>query len=151
MPLPAITLVQSTSTGGWFRVTPRPGHHPGPEYIYRVCFRVTPQPGYHPGPGYIYRGVFQSYPMPQPSPLSRVHLPGCVSELPHAPAITLVQLSAESNRAADVEWEPGFDGNSPIISFVVQFRRVPEGTPLEYVPYLVADGQSLTYHSQLFR
>lgn len=41
--------------------------------------------------------------------------------------ITSVALNAESDRAVDVAWSPGFDGNSPVKKFIVQFRLVPSG------------------------
>lgn len=45
-------------------------------------------------------------------------------------------LNAASNRAVDVNWQPGFDGNSPIRKFIVQFRL----EPMENLGWQVADG-----------
>ena len=35
-----------------------------------------------------------------------------------------------SNKAVNISWTPGFDGNSPIIKYIVQYRLVPETGPL---------------------
>ncbi|XP_052901229.1 protein sidekick isoform X2 [Anopheles moucheti] len=54
-----------------------------------------------------------------------------VIELPFAPSNVLaVRLSMPQNRAINVSWTPGFDGNSRIIKFIVQRREVPELGPL---------------------
>lgn len=50
-----------------------------------------------------------------------------VIELPYPPVITSVNLNTESIRAVDVHWNPGFNGNSPINKFTIQFRQVPAG------------------------
>lgn len=52
-----------------------------------------------------------------------------VIELPYAPEITSVQLSPGSNRSIDITWNPGFDGLSPVKSFILRYRVVtPSGT-----------------------
>ncbi|XP_050075210.1 protein sidekick [Anopheles maculipalpis] len=54
-----------------------------------------------------------------------------VIELPFAPSnVKAVRLSSSQNRAINVSWTPGFDGNSKIIKFIVQRREVPELGPL---------------------
>ena len=50
-----------------------------------------------------------------------------VIELPHAPQIISVQLNPNSQKSVDVSWAPGFDGNSPIQKYIMQYRYVPEG------------------------
>ncbi|XP_063378104.1 protein sidekick isoform X1 [Cydia fagiglandana] len=53
-----------------------------------------------------------------------------VIELPFAPTnVRAVRLDATSQRAINVSWTPGFDGNSPIQKFIVQRRVVPEFGP----------------------
>lgn len=47
-----------------------------------------------------------------------------VIELPHAPEITSVQLTPGSNRSVDIAWNPGFDGLSPVKSFILRYRVV---------------------------
>lgn len=53
-----------------------------------------------------------------------------VIELPFAPTnVRAVRLEAIPQRAVNVSWTPGFDGNSPIQKFIVQKRIVPEFGP----------------------
>nr|XP_049695374.1 protein sidekick isoform X4 [Helicoverpa armigera] len=53
-----------------------------------------------------------------------------VIELPFAPTnVRAFKLEAASQRAVNVTWTPGFDGNSPIQKFIVQRRVVPEFGP----------------------
>ncbi|XP_053624713.1 protein sidekick isoform X3 [Plodia interpunctella] len=53
-----------------------------------------------------------------------------VIELPFAPTnVRAHKLDAASQRAINVSWTPGFDGNSPIQRFIVQKRVVPEFGP----------------------
>ncbi|CAB3242123.1 unnamed protein product [Arctia plantaginis] len=53
-----------------------------------------------------------------------------VIELPFAPNnVRAVRLDAASQRAVNISWTPGFDGNSPIQKFIVQRRVVPEFGP----------------------
>uniref|UniRef100_A0A2A4JBT0 Hemolin n=1 Tax=Heliothis virescens TaxID=7102 RepID=A0A2A4JBT0_HELVI len=53
-----------------------------------------------------------------------------VIELPFAPTnVRAFKLEAASQRAVNVTWTPGFDGNSPIQKFIVQRRIVPEFGP----------------------
>lgn len=50
-----------------------------------------------------------------------------VIELPFAPTnVRAVRLESTPQRAINVSWTPGFDGNSPIQKFIVQRRVVPE-------------------------
>uniref|UniRef100_A0A182PUC6 Protein sidekick n=1 Tax=Anopheles epiroticus TaxID=199890 RepID=A0A182PUC6_9DIPT len=54
-----------------------------------------------------------------------------VIELPFAPSnVQAVRINAPHQRAINVSWTPGFDGNSKIIKFIVQRREVPELGPL---------------------
>lgn len=49
-----------------------------------------------------------------------------VIELPFSPTnVRAVRLDA-TQRAVNVSWTPGFDGNSPVQKFIVQRRVVPE-------------------------
>lgn len=50
-----------------------------------------------------------------------------VIELPFAPTnVRALRLEAVQQRAVNVSWTPGFDGNSPIQKFIIQRRIVPE-------------------------
>lgn len=50
-----------------------------------------------------------------------------VIELPYAPInVKALRLDTETQRAVNVSWTPGFDGNSPIKKYIVQKREVPE-------------------------
>ena len=51
-------------------------------------------------------------------------------ELPHPPLITSVELSSTSPNAVDITWTPGFDGNSLLLRFTIDFRRVVIGMSL---------------------
>ena len=51
----------------------------------------------------------------------------CPSEIPYSPSVTNVMLNEEDIKAVDVSWSPGFDGNSPILHYVMQYRMVPPG------------------------
>ncbi|XP_026329233.1 protein sidekick isoform X2 [Hyposmocoma kahamanoa] len=54
-----------------------------------------------------------------------------VIELPFAPTnVRAERLEATPQRAVNVSWTPGFDGNSPIQKFIVQRRVVPEFGPI---------------------
>lgn len=50
------------------------------------------------------------------------------SELPHKPVVTSVVQNPSDLRSINVSWSPGFDGNSPIIRFILQYRKV------DYIP-----------------
>ncbi|XP_063923433.1 protein sidekick isoform X3 [Zophobas morio] len=53
-----------------------------------------------------------------------------VIELPYAPTnVKAERLDIASQRAVNVSWIPGFDGNSPIKQFIIQKREVPELAP----------------------
>ena len=54
------------------------------------------------------------------------------AELPYAPVIQSVALSRDESRAIVLTWQPGFDGNSPIIKFTVEYQAVPEGKDLKH-------------------
>ncbi|XP_053380573.1 protein sidekick-2-like [Mercenaria mercenaria] len=47
-----------------------------------------------------------------------------VIELPQAPVITSVTLHPTDVRAVIVKWNPGYDGNTPITKFSVQYKEV---------------------------
>ena len=50
-----------------------------------------------------------------------------VVELPFAPTnAKAVRLNTATHRAINVSWTPGFDGNSPVLKFIIQRREVPE-------------------------
>lgn len=50
-----------------------------------------------------------------------------VIELPFAPTnVRAMRLDTPQQRAVNVTWTPGFDGNSAIQKFIVQRRVVPE-------------------------
>ncbi|XP_078319648.1 protein sidekick-like isoform X2 [Crassostrea virginica] len=51
-----------------------------------------------------------------------------VTELPHKPVVTSVVQNPSDLRSINVSWSPGFDGNSPIIRFILQYRKV------DYIP-----------------
>lgn len=54
-------------------------------------------------------------------------------ELPFAPTnIKSERLDTVTQRAINVSWTPGFDGNSPIFKFIVQRREVPELGELKF-------------------
>eukprot|EP00090_Calanus_glacialis_P041134 TRINITY_DN7227_c0_g1_i2.p1 TRINITY_DN7227_c0_g1~~TRINITY_DN7227_c0_g1_i2.p1 ORF type:complete len:2186 (-),score=220.82 TRINITY_DN7227_c0_g1_i2:579-7136(-) len=49
-----------------------------------------------------------------------------VIELPYAPTSIVATKINNGQKAVNVSWTTGFDGNSPIIKHIVQFRYVPE-------------------------
>jgi len=50
-----------------------------------------------------------------------------VIELPFPPAnVCAVRLESVSQRAVNVTWTPSFDGNSPILKYIVQRREVSD-------------------------
>ncbi|XP_061168000.1 protein sidekick-2-like [Saccostrea echinata] len=51
-----------------------------------------------------------------------------VTELPHKPVVTSVVHNPSNLRSINVSWSPGFDGNSPIQRFILQYRKV------DYIP-----------------
>nr|CAD7457346.1 unnamed protein product [Timema tahoe] len=54
-----------------------------------------------------------------------------VIELPYAPVnVKAVRLDTRSQRAVNVSWTPGFDGNSPVLKFIVQKREVGDLGPI---------------------
>lgn len=57
-----------------------------------------------------------------------------VIELPFAPTnIRAKKLESPLQRAVNVTWTPGFDGNSPIKKFIIQKREVPELGKFKYI------------------
>ncbi|KAK9695167.1 Immunoglobulin I-set domain [Popillia japonica] len=54
-----------------------------------------------------------------------------VIELPFAPTnVMAVRLDTATQRAVNISWTPGFDGNSPIKQYIIQKREVPELGPI---------------------
>ncbi|XP_023312866.1 protein sidekick-like, partial [Anoplophora glabripennis] len=50
-----------------------------------------------------------------------------VIELPFSPTnVKAEKLDTGTQRAVNVSWTPGFDGNSPIKKYIIQKREVPE-------------------------
>lgn len=50
-----------------------------------------------------------------------------VIELPFGPTnVKADRLDTSTHRAINVSWTAGFDGNSPVLKFIVQRREVPE-------------------------
>jgi protein sidekick len=50
-----------------------------------------------------------------------------VIELPFAPNnVQAERLHTLTQRAINVSWTPGFDGNSPILKFIIQKREVSD-------------------------
>ncbi|KAK3090478.1 hypothetical protein FSP39_012184 [Pinctada imbricata] len=47
-----------------------------------------------------------------------------VTELPHKPVVTSTTLGVTDLKSVNVTWSPGFNGNSPIQRFIVQYRKV---------------------------
>lgn len=54
-----------------------------------------------------------------------------IIELPFAPAnVKADRINKLNQRSINVSWTPGFDGNSPIIKFIIQKREIPEFGPV---------------------
>lgn len=50
-----------------------------------------------------------------------------VIELPFAPTnVKTERVDAMGMRAVNISWTPGFDGNSPVVKFIIQKREVSE-------------------------
>ena len=49
-----------------------------------------------------------------------------VIELPYAPTHTHAQRVSNAPKTVNVSWTAGFDGNSPIIKYILQYRYVPQ-------------------------
>lgn len=48
-------------------------------------------------------------------------------ELPFAPSnVQALRMSEPNQRTVSISWTPGFDGNSPILKYIVQRREVSE-------------------------
>ena len=54
-----------------------------------------------------------------------------VIELPYAPtSIQATKISTGHDPVINISWTAGFDGNSPIIKYIIQYRFVPEEGPI---------------------
>uniref|UniRef100_A0A0K2T3X4 Protein sidekicklike [Megachile rotundata] n=1 Tax=Lepeophtheirus salmonis TaxID=72036 RepID=A0A0K2T3X4_LEPSM len=53
-----------------------------------------------------------------------------VIELPYAPTRIYAERVANAQKSVNVSWTPGFDGNSPIIKFIIQYHSVPQSGPI---------------------
>ncbi len=53
-----------------------------------------------------------------------------VIELPYAPTHVHAERVSNAPRAVNVSWTPGFDGNSPVIKYILQYRYVPQKGPI---------------------
>lgn len=50
-----------------------------------------------------------------------------VIELPYPPTnVKAVRVDLQTHRSINVSWTSGFDGNSPVLKYIVQRREVPE-------------------------
>lgn len=50
-----------------------------------------------------------------------------VVELPFAPTnVRAEKIQSMTQRAVNISWTPGFDGNSPVMKFIIQRREVSE-------------------------
>lgn len=48
-------------------------------------------------------------------------------ELPFPPTnVKAIRYDTQAYRAINVSWTGGFDGNSPVLKFIIQRREVPE-------------------------
>jgi hypothetical protein len=59
-----------------------------------------------------------------------------ISEIPYAPSVTNVALNKIDSKAVDVSWSPGFDGNSPILNYIMQRRMKPPGRYILNIIYI---------------
>lgn len=56
-----------------------------------------------------------------------------VIELPYAPSGVKAERVSRIPKSVKVSWTPTFDGNSPIIKFIIQKREVPtEGKDCDF-------------------
>ncbi len=53
-----------------------------------------------------------------------------VIELPYAPTHVHAQRVTAAPKTVNISWTPGFDGNSPVIKYILQYRHVPEKGPI---------------------
>ncbi len=53
-----------------------------------------------------------------------------VIELPYAPTHVHAERVSNAPRAVNVSWAGGFDGNSPVIKHILQYRYVPQKGPI---------------------
>ena len=53
-----------------------------------------------------------------------------VIELPYAPTHVHASKVSTAPKTVNVSWTPGFDGNSPIIKYILQYRYVPQKGPI---------------------
>ena len=49
-----------------------------------------------------------------------------VIELPYAPTHVTAEKVSTAPKTVNVSWTPGFNGNSPVIKFILQYRYVPQ-------------------------
>ena len=49
-----------------------------------------------------------------------------VIELPYAPTHVHAEKVSTAHKTVNVSWTPGFNGNSPVIKFILQYRFVPQ-------------------------
>ena len=53
-----------------------------------------------------------------------------VIELPYAPTHVYAEKVATAHKSVNVSWTPGFNGNSPVIKYILQYRIVPQEGPI---------------------
>ena len=53
-----------------------------------------------------------------------------VIELPYAPTQVTAEKISTAPKTVNVSWTPGFNGNSPIIKYILQYRYVPQKGPI---------------------
>ena len=53
-------------------------------------------------------------------------VPSCPSELPHAPQNLLASLNSSHSHAVQLSWVRPFDGNSPVLYYIVELSENSE-------------------------
>ena len=53
-----------------------------------------------------------------------------VIELPYSPTHVYAERVSNAPKTVNVSWTPGFDGNSPIIKYILQYHYVPQKGPI---------------------
>lgn len=57
-------------------------------------------------------------------------------ELPFPPTnVKAIRHDTQAYRSINVSWTAGFDGNSPILKFIIQRREVPEQGNHQHLTY----------------